>query len=1248
MITMGKKAVSMILSFILVASLMPASSLAAGEIGDENVRNTAVSAAFIDGDSTYGFYDVKADTYTLTAPGEKYYFAGWFSGLSADGEKIVLEDGRYVLKSGGVSDETEFIFSEFRPKYEDEPESDAYHALWICENDTLPTVMALEVYPESIIYRKVSYSDPDEQIISNNEVLRIAWRNVDGGNHGRVKLLKDMIVDDFAYKGRGGNNDGYFSAGLWLDLNGCTITDTFAPGVTSWYSGGSVVYLRNSNSAVDSSHGQGKLVLDTSQKSGYTSRRALDLNGTSQHSVKWVRDVDLVVNCPNSYPTALHLGATTLELMDNVNITQNCQEGDRFYALNTSDTATRQTHIETVRNCTVVTNGTIWRQDFPGAYVNQIENCTFSSTASSDTGFEIAGSMTFGEGNRIVTDAPMLFARADNAAGSLAFTAAGTYSAAEGGDAYDDEVIILQTPAPGTVAHNNNGTLEFVGGFTLTYMNHDGTELLWKDSYVTGETPMDRRSLTYEIDHVIGYSFDGWGTGIGTGVIDVTGLSADTTLYAQRSEIVLETSVIRTIGDGEPEHFALWDDAIDLSSDFWGKTVTLQLVQDVTTGSVVRGGYFKLTYDLNGCTLNYVGTDVFYKDTYPTVDSSLTVTSSAASKGVLHIENNTGLYVMGTSNNTDNPLTIRNVRIEAENLVSDGSATSAYAGPNGLISIFNSGTGDSAVNDVYVTDSELFAPGAPVIDFYTNSSNANTRINATLQNSSLEGGEFAVNIHGGNSANPVLTLTADKYCTFKNAEGSMPVKTSDNDLTLQTVYPGELLPIEDGWHGFQYRVQFVNENGTVLQDTYVLIGETPVYEGVEPVKEADEQYTYTFNGWTPEITEVTDTAVYKATYSADLITYTIRFLNEDGSELQVSEVAVGQMPEYTGDTPVKDPTDNEIFTFAGWDSEIVPADGPATYTATYISERLYPFTYFGKDGEILGTASILDNTLELVQVYLKPYLAYKFMGWKIQILNQDEAIICEGEQDAIVDFVPLEALADDVWSKVHADENVTSVRLYARYEQRSDEYHYDVYYDVAGTRSERIQRYTEKVGTPLCLRAPATYTDDTGTYNFSHWLIDGNMYPSVSIDVWPMDAQDYEAEACYVVGEPSAEPTVVLNELYTEKVDRNHYIGATMTYSLPSGYTLVETGFRYASVANKANMESAYYSVYGKSGPSGTYTLHFLPLSDTSAYYVAAYLKYKDIDGTEHTIYSNNETGVARGYRYQDTAFVRVCWNVLY
>lgn len=782
------------------ATFTPGTVTIAGEISS--------ALTFTDGANTYDYSALHTDNYSLTAPGAGYYFAGWFKGITADGDKLKEENGRLVLKSAEVEDLTSFAAIELRPKYEEAPEAGEYRALWIHENDANPTVMVLEVYPESIIYRKLSYTDAEKQIITTNDVIRSAWTHVAGGGNGRVKLVKDMTTDDLAYKGSA--ESGYLNYGLWIDLNGCSITDSFETGVSSSYSGGSVLYLRDDvggAGAVDSSHGQGKLILDTSKKDGYTSRKALDLSGNSQHEVKWVRDVDLVCDCPNAYPMALLFGGTTLELMDNVNITQNCQTGNTFYAIYSSDVASRKTYIERVSNCTVTTNGVIWRQDYPGAYVHLIENCTFTSTAATGNGIELSGDMTFGEGNTITTGAPTLFAGTERG-GNLYFNSNGTYKASE--NAFDGSVKFMTVPAEGYVAHNNSGALEFVQGFTLTYMSHDGTELLWKDSYAVGETPVDNRSLTYPVDHVSSYDFDGWGTGVEGGVIDVTALKADTTLYAQRTKTTLEPVVIRTLEGGEPESFALWKDAIDISSDYKGKSATLQLQKDLTITEGVDAGYFKLTYDLNGHTVTYDGTGAFYKDTYPSEESYLTVTSTADKKGTIRITGNVGLYIMGTDNNTDNPLTINNVRVEAPNLVSTGAGTSASGDPNGIISIYNSGTGGTAINDIFITNSELVAPQAPVIDYYTNSTSKNTKINATLVNSSLEGGNCAVNIHGSDSANPVFTLTADKDCTFKNAAGTDPIKTAAGSLKLNTTYPEEYQykAIGDGLYGFEPVLSF--------------------------------------------------------------------------------------------------------------------------------------------------------------------------------------------------------------------------------------------------------------------------------------------------------------------------------------------------------------------------------------------------------------------------------------------------------
>ena len=143
----------------------------------------------------------------------------------------------------------------------------------------------------------------------------------------------------------------------------------------------------------------------------------------------------------------------------------------------------------------------------------------------------------------------------------------------------------------------------------------------------------------------------------------------------------------------------------------------------------------------------------------------------------------------------------------------------------------------------------------------------------------------------------------------------------------------------------KYAVSFVDEDGTsVLQSGEWYVNETPVYSGETPTKAATAQYTFTFNKWDNDIVPVTGTATYTATYSSTVNEYTIRFVNEDGTELQNSLVAYDETPAYTGETPTKAADDKYTYEFDGWDAEITAVSGEATYTATYKAIEIPVYT----------------------------------------------------------------------------------------------------------------------------------------------------------------------------------------------------------------------------------------------------------------------------------------------------------------
>lgn len=160
-------------------------------------------------------------------------------------------------------------------------------------------------------------------------------------------------------------------------------------------------------------------------------------------------------------------------------------------------------------------------------------------------------------------------------------------------------------------------------------------------------------------------------------------------------------------------------------------------------------------------------------------------------------------------------------------------------------------------------------------------------------------------------------------------------------------------------------------------------GATPSYKGSTDKPMTDTKL-YVFKGWSPELAPVSTNVTYTAEYDEfDKVKVTWIL---DGKET-VEYYKKGDMPNFKGET-LKEQDEGHIYTFKGWDKDLVAAETDVTYTAVYEVKGKFKITW------VIDGKETVETYLEGVKPSYKgkPSKAeddeytYTFAGWDKELV----------------------------------------------------------------------------------------------------------------------------------------------------------------------------------------------------------------------------------------------------------------------
>jgi hypothetical protein len=198
---------------------------------------------------------------------------------------------------------------------------------------------------------------------------------------------------------------------------------------------------------------------------------------------------------------------------------------------------------------------------------------------------------------------------------------------------------------------------------------------------------------------------------------------------------------------------------------------------------------------------------------------------------------------------------------------------------------------------------------------------------------------------------PIPTKDQDLLYTYEFSGWDKPLDPIQSDTTFIAQFRSVLIQ--------RFKTTFVNYDGTVLYESTVKKNENAYYGGIIPTRPNANNVTYKFNGWNESLNNIIKDTTFVATYTSQILPYSVKFLNYDNTLLDLVYVFHGDTATYRGNPPTRSNTNAKEYKFNGWDESLKNITQDTTVTAQFTeSIRTYTVTFTNYDDSLLYTTKV--------------------------------------------------------------------------------------------------------------------------------------------------------------------------------------------------------------------------------------------------------------------------------------------------